>query len=115
MITSLLPAGAVPYEESSDIPGELPFPGEESLIARAVEGRRCEFITARRCGRRALGRLGYPPAPILSGSRRGPPLAEMTGRFAVGRGLVVTAVTVNRWHRGSRPVRFVPTKSILEC
>jgi enterobactin synthetase component D / holo-[acyl-carrier protein] synthase len=72
VITSLLPACAVAYEEFSDIPGEPPFPGEESLIARAIEGRRSEFITARRCARRALGQLGYPPAPILSGPRREP-------------------------------------------
>jgi len=72
MIGSLLPPGVVAYEEFSDLPGEPPFPGEQALIAKAVEGRRREFITARRCARRALADLGHPPAPILSGTRREP-------------------------------------------
>jgi len=72
VIGSLLPAGVVAYEEFADLPGELPFPGEEALIAKAVDGRRREFITARRCARRALADLGHPAAPILSGARREP-------------------------------------------
>ena len=72
MIRSLLPANVVAYEEFADLPGEPPFPGEESLVARAVEGRRREFITARRCARRALADLGFAPAPILSGAKREP-------------------------------------------
>ncbi|HEX8631380.1 MAG TPA: 4'-phosphopantetheinyl transferase superfamily protein [Catenuloplanes sp.] len=72
MIESLLPPGVVPVEAFADVPGENPFPGEEDLVARSVEGRRREFITARRCAREALGRLGYPPGPIRSGARREP-------------------------------------------
>jgi 4'-phosphopantetheinyl transferase EntD len=70
VIRSLLPPRVVAYEEFTDLPGEAPFPGEEDLIANAVEGRRREFITARRCARRALADLGHPPAPIRSGPRR---------------------------------------------
>jgi 4'-phosphopantetheinyl transferase EntD len=72
VIASLLKAGVVAYEEFADLPGEPPFPGEEALIAKAVDGRRREFITARRCARRGLADLGHPPAPILSGARREP-------------------------------------------
>ena len=72
LLGSLLPACVVAYEEFADLPGEPPFPGEESLIATAVEGRRREFVTARRCARRALADLGYAPAPILAGAGREP-------------------------------------------
>ncbi|WFE39417.1 4'-phosphopantetheinyl transferase superfamily protein [Micromonospora sp. WMMD998] len=72
MIEALLPAAAVAVEAFTDVPGETPYPGEEDLVARAVEGRRREFVTARRCAREALGRLGYAPAPILPGPRREP-------------------------------------------
>ncbi|WP_405433684.1 4'-phosphopantetheinyl transferase [Micromonospora sp. NBC_00617] len=59
-------------EAFEDLPGEAPFPGEEHLIAKAVEARRREFITARRCARMALRTFGYPDAPIHPGSRREP-------------------------------------------
>ncbi|MFG1677103.1 4'-phosphopantetheinyl transferase [Micromonospora sp. NPDC049282] len=72
MIESLLPAAAVAVEAFADVPGEPPYPGEEDLVARAAESRRREFVTARRCAREALGRLGYAPAPIRPGPRREP-------------------------------------------
>lgn len=72
MIGGLLPGSVAAVEAFTDIPGEAPFPGEEDLVANAVEVRRREFITARRCAREALGHLGYPPAPIRSGPRREP-------------------------------------------
>ncbi|WP_089155841.1 4'-phosphopantetheinyl transferase family protein [Micromonospora sp. NBS 11-29] len=72
MIEALLPAHAVAVEAFADVAGETPYPGEEDLVARAVEGRRREFVTARRCAREALARLGYAPAPIRSGPRREP-------------------------------------------
>ncbi|MEU8071903.1 4'-phosphopantetheinyl transferase superfamily protein [Micromonospora sp. NPDC049151] len=72
MIEALLPAGALAVEAFTDVPGEAPYPGEEDLIARAVSGRRQEFVTARRCAREALARLGYAPAPIRPGPRREP-------------------------------------------
>jgi 4'-phosphopantetheinyl transferase EntD len=59
-------------EAFGDIPAEPVFPGEEDLVANAVEGRRREFVTARRCAREALERLGYSPAPIRPGARREP-------------------------------------------
>ena len=42
------------------------------LVARAVDRRRAEFTTVRTCARIALGRLGLPPAPLLTGSKREP-------------------------------------------
>ena len=72
MIEALLPDGVVVVEAFADVPGEPVFPGEEDLVARAVEGRRREFVTARRCAREALAALGHPPAPIRSGPKREP-------------------------------------------
>src|SRR5262245_10837885 len=67
MIERLLPAGVVAIEAFDDIPGEPIFPGEEEFAANAVESRRREFVTARRCAREALARLGCSPIPIRSG------------------------------------------------
>ena len=65
MIEQLLPHGVVAVEAFEDVPGDLSFPGEESFVLNAVESRRHEFITARRCARDALVRLGYAPARFL--------------------------------------------------
>ncbi|GAA2657429.1 4'-phosphopantetheinyl transferase family protein [Paractinoplanes durhamensis] len=72
MIEALLPSTVVAVEAFEDTPGEAPFPGEEDLIAKAVEGRRREFITARRCARTALRAFGHPDAPIRPGPQREP-------------------------------------------
>jgi 4'-phosphopantetheinyl transferase EntD len=72
VIETLLPPTVVAVHAFSDIPGEAPHPGEQDLVAKAVETRRGEFVTARRCAREALGRLGHPPGPIRSGARREP-------------------------------------------
>jgi 4'-phosphopantetheinyl transferase EntD len=72
MIDKLLPGVVRTAEAYGDVPDERPFPGEADLIAHAVEGRRREFITARRCARQALGLLGFAPAAIRPGPRREP-------------------------------------------
>jgi 4'-phosphopantetheinyl transferase EntD len=72
MIDVLLPPSVVSVEAFHDLPGETPFPGEEDLIAQAVPVRRGEFITARRCAREALGKLGHPPVVLRPGPRREP-------------------------------------------
>ena len=41
-------------------------------VANAVEVRRREFVTARRCAREALAKLGHAPVPIRSGPMREP-------------------------------------------
>ena len=72
MIEKLLPDGVAAVETFEDVAGEQAFPGEEFLIAKAVEKRRREFITARRCAREALARLGYAPVQIHAGPKREP-------------------------------------------
>jgi 4'-phosphopantetheinyl transferase EntD len=72
MIEKLLPDGVVAVETFEDVPGQQSFPGEESLVANAVETRRREFITARHCAREALGKLGYAPVAIPAGRKREP-------------------------------------------
>ncbi|MEU1230496.1 4'-phosphopantetheinyl transferase superfamily protein [Streptomyces sp. NPDC005828] len=78
MIEAILPPDVVSVAAPGDLPddalehGEGLFPEEEALIARAVPPRRREFTTGRICARRALARLGLPPAPLLR-NRRGAP------------------------------------------
>ncbi|MGW4466191.1 4'-phosphopantetheinyl transferase family protein [Micromonospora sp. NPDC004704] len=72
MIERLLSAPVVAVEAFDDsLPGLL-FPEEEALLANAVDKRRNEFVTARRCARQALAELGFPPAPLLPGPQREP-------------------------------------------
>ena len=72
MIEQLLPPGVAVVEAFEDRLGEPVFPGEEDLVAQAVEARRREFVTARRCAREALAKLGHEPAPIRVGPKREP-------------------------------------------
>jgi 4'-phosphopantetheinyl transferase EntD len=72
VIEKLLPPAVACVEAFGDVPGEPVFPGEEDLVANAVAVRRREFVTARRCAREALVRLGHPPVPIRPGARRDP-------------------------------------------
>ena len=72
MLERLLPPAVVAVEAYADDPGEPVFPGEEDLVATAVDGRRREFVTARRCAREALGKLGVPPVAIRTGAHREP-------------------------------------------
>ena len=72
MIEQLLPASVAVVESFEDRPGEPVFPGEEDLVEHAVEARRREFVTARRCAREAFAKLGHAPAPIRFGPMREP-------------------------------------------
>jgi 4'-phosphopantetheinyl transferase EntD len=72
MIGDMLPPEVAVAEEFGDVPDAGLFPAEEAIIARAVDKRRREFITARACARAALAKLGLPPAPILTGPRGAP-------------------------------------------
>jgi 4'-phosphopantetheinyl transferase EntD len=72
VIAELVPAGVVVADATGPLPGEALLPEEEPLVARAVAKRRAEFTTVRTCARIALGRLGLPPAPLLSGPSREP-------------------------------------------
>jgi 4'-phosphopantetheinyl transferase EntD len=93
MIEQLLPAGVVVVEAFEDMPSEPVFPGEEDLVANAVEGRRREFVTARRCAREALAKLGHPLTPIRSGPMREPRWpAGLVGSITHTRGFRAAAV-----------------------
>lgn len=93
MIEQLCPSPIMVVEAFADLPDERPFAGEEDLIANAVELRRREFVTARRCAREALGRLGYPPVPIRPGPGRDPQWpADVTGSITHCYGFRAAAV-----------------------
>jgi 4'-phosphopantetheinyl transferase EntD len=72
MIDEILPAEVVSAEAFDDAVGAYLFPEEQAVIVNAVEARRREFGTVRRCAREALASLGYPPAPLLPGQERAP-------------------------------------------
>jgi 4'-phosphopantetheinyl transferase EntD len=72
LIEAILPSGVAAREAFGDPPGPPLYPEEEALVARAVERRRREFATVRRCARAALAELGLPAAPILRGERGAP-------------------------------------------
>jgi len=72
LLSGVLPttvAAAEMYDDPADL---VPFPEEESLVARSVAKRRNEFVTVRYCARKALGELGLPPVPILKGDKGEP-------------------------------------------
>lgn len=72
MIEKILPARVVCAEAFTDPPDVMLFPEEEAVIARAMDKRRREFMTARDCAHRALAALGVVPTPILRGERGAP-------------------------------------------
>lgn len=72
MIEEILPGVVSSAEAFSDAPEATLFPEERAIVAAAVDKRRREFTTARHCARSALGKLGLPPAPILTGDRGAP-------------------------------------------
>ncbi|MGX6605006.1 4'-phosphopantetheinyl transferase family protein [Micromonosporaceae bacterium Da 78-11] len=72
MLEQIVPVTVAAVEAFEDVPGEPPHPDEESLIAKATPGRRREFVTARRCAREALVKLGLPAGAILTGPARAP-------------------------------------------
>ncbi|WP_202638263.1 4'-phosphopantetheinyl transferase family protein [Bailinhaonella thermotolerans] len=72
MIERLLPPSAVAVEAYDDAADAPLYPEERAHVARAVEKRRREFATVRRCARDALAGLGVAPAPILPAERGAP-------------------------------------------
>jgi 4'-phosphopantetheinyl transferase EntD len=69
VIDAILPASACCAEAFADEAAQTPFPEEMAMVANAVDKRRREFVTGRRCARDALRSLGIEPAPILAGER----------------------------------------------
>jgi 4'-phosphopantetheinyl transferase EntD len=69
----ILPAGVHSEECFGEPPGGgVLFAEEETMIAQAVPARRREYAAVRGCARACLGRLGYPPMPILPGAGGAP-------------------------------------------
>lgn len=72
MIEKILPVGVASAEAFDDAAEPGLFPGEQAFIAGAVESRRREFGTVRRCARAAMAALGIPPVALLPGEGRAP-------------------------------------------
>ena len=72
MLASLLPPEVAVEEIFGDPEDAVLLPGEEAVVARAVEKRRLEYTTTRHLARTALGRLGLPPVAIGTGGNREP-------------------------------------------
>lgn len=72
MIERVLPPGVSHCEAWDDRAQVDLFPSEEACLVGAVEKRRLEFATVRRCARVALGQLGHPAVPVLPGEHGAP-------------------------------------------
>ncbi|MEV0598811.1 4'-phosphopantetheinyl transferase superfamily protein [Streptomyces sp. NPDC050315] len=75
MIEQLVPddvATAEAFHDPAGPPNAYLYSQEASVVAAAVDKRQREFTTVRICARRALGTLGYPPVPLLPGTRGAP-------------------------------------------
>ncbi|MEU3756583.1 4'-phosphopantetheinyl transferase superfamily protein [Streptomyces olivoreticuli] len=75
MIERILPSVSLSEENFGALPADvahLLLPEEAAHVARAVPKRQGEFATVRACARKALGRLGLDPVPLLP-NRRGAP------------------------------------------
>jgi 4'-phosphopantetheinyl transferase EntD len=93
MIDRLVPDWVAVSEARFDTGEEGLFPAEIEVIGTAVAKRRAEFSTVRQCARRALGRLGVPPVPILPGPRGAPQWpAEIVGSMTHCAGFRAAAV-----------------------
>ena len=72
MMEQLLPACVAVVEGEPQMWEAELLSEEAELVSRAVPRRRREFAAGRACARLGLSRLGFPPAPLLSGSDRAP-------------------------------------------
>jgi 4'-phosphopantetheinyl transferase EntD len=72
VIEAILPEVVSSAEAFADPPDAVLLGAETAIVANAVDKRRQEFTTGRGCARRALGKLGFPPVPILAGERGAP-------------------------------------------
>lgn len=83
LLTALLPKDVAVSELFADPPDVALFPQEAEVVAGAVDARRREFATVRRCARTALARIGVAPGPILP-TGEGPPWARRAPRWPDG-------------------------------
>ncbi len=97
MIERILPAQIAAVEAFGNDPAAVLFPQERATVARASEGRRMEFATARACARAAMTRLGLPEVAVLSGPRGAPQWPEgVTGSITHCAGYRAAAVALTR-------------------
>jgi enterobactin synthetase component D / holo-[acyl-carrier protein] synthase len=95
VLSDLLPPDVAVEECFGDPEDAALMPGEESVIARAVEKRRLEYITTRHLARGALARLGFPPVAIGTGGNREPLWpAGVVGSMTHCRGYRAAAVAL---------------------
>ncbi|MGH2914998.1 MAG: 4'-phosphopantetheinyl transferase family protein [Solirubrobacteraceae bacterium] len=73
LLERVLPGFVAWAETTEDHPDFVLSDAELRSLGRAVDRRRREFTAGRACARRALQRLGAPPAPV-PGGRDGEPL-----------------------------------------
>lgn len=124
MIEKLLPVEVVAVEAFDDRASAPLYPEEAAVVARAVEKRRREFATVRRCARDALAVLGVPPAPIVPGERGAPGwpygvVGSMTHcagyrAAAVARSGVITAVGIDAEPHEALPAGVLDAIARLE-
>ncbi|MEU7586802.1 4'-phosphopantetheinyl transferase superfamily protein [Micromonospora sp. NPDC049230] len=96
-VAGLVPAGVVVVEAFGHRDDVVLLPGEEAVVAHAVDKRRREFATARHCARAALGRLGIAPVPILPGPRGAPGWPDaVVGSITHCEGYCASAVALRR-------------------
>lgn len=72
-LRTLLPTCVKLSERHNDDDPEPLFVGEIAYLEKAVEKRRVEFVTARRCARDALAGLGVTRLPMVPGVAGSPP------------------------------------------
>jgi 4'-phosphopantetheinyl transferase EntD len=89
----MLPPEAASAEAFDDVLDAPLFPEEEATVRQAVDKRRREFATTRRCARAALAQLGVPAVAILPGDRGAPQWpAGIVGSMTHCRGYRAAAV-----------------------
>ena len=97
MIERILPSQVTAVESFGDDFAAVLFPQENAVIARATEGRRREFATARACARAAMTRLGLPAVAVLPGPRGDPQWPDgITGSITHCAGYRAAAVALTR-------------------
>lgn len=117
MMEELLPPCAVVAERRKDHEAALLLPEECAQVANAVEKRLREFATGRLCARQALEKLGFPPRPLLRGSKGEPlwpagvigSITHCTGyrAAAVARQAQLTAIGIDAEIHESLPAGIV--------
>lgn len=119
MIEQILPSKVAAAESFGDDPAAVLFPQERAVMARASEGRRREFATARACARTAMTRLGLPEAAVLPGPRGAPQWPEgVTGSITHCAGYRTAAVALTRdvisLGVDAEPNEALPDRGMLE-